>query len=152
MQPYNPRPSLQPVQRPTNAGGVSYARPQMQVPQRSMNAVDRALMHNFGSSPTLPPSYKHPQPHTPDHTATYASSTQAMFAAPEAPHQTPYQQMYHYDPVRQRKTYHFPFRALMVILVIGAMSFGAYAVYRAFTNPAPANAEFEQYNSDVLAP
>jgi len=125
----------------------------MQVPQRSANAVDRALMHNFGSSPTLPPGLgQHSQPHAPDRTAAYASSTQAMFASPAAPHETPYQQMYHYDPIRQKRTYHFPFRALMVILVIGAMSFGAYAVYRAFTNPAPANAELEQYNSDVLAP
>ena len=101
------------------------------------------MMHNFDapSRAAIPGAYGHfsqQQSHTP----TYANSTQALFAADDLqPNQTPYQQMYHYDPIKSRREFHFPFRALMIALVIGAMSFGAFAIYRAFTNPSPVNAE-----------
>ena len=144
MQPYSPRPSLQPTQRP--AGSAQYGRAGVQVPARGgyrnpANPVDRAMMHNFNDPRPMPTSYGHfSEPQT-SHTATYASSTQAMFAA-TPPQQTPYQQMYHFDPVKDRRDFHFPFRTLMIVLVVGAISFGAYAVYRAFTSPSPVNAEY----------
>lgn len=142
MQPHTPRPSLQPAQRPT--GAPSYGRPGVQVPQRGYGpAVDRAMMHNFNNTHPVPTGYGHfsdtnsGQQH---HAPTYAGSTQALFAQPDQ-NQTPYQQMYHLDPVKQRRLHSFPFRAFMITLVVGAVSFGAYAIYRAFTNPSPINAE-----------
>jgi hypothetical protein len=152
MQPLNPRPSLQPSQRPT--GGVHYGRSSVQVPQRGYGtAVDRAMMHNFNNTHPVPTGYGHfadthqAQQQRPP---TYANSTQALFADNQQPAQTPYQQMYHFDPIKQHRPHGFPFRAFMITLVVGAVSFGAYAVYRAFTNPSPINAESPY--SEVIEP
>jgi len=146
MQSFNSRPSLQPAQRTT--GPTGYGRTGMQLTQRSAggyhnpaNPVDRAMMHNFSDSRPLPSGYRHfSEPTATTPTTTYANSTQAMFASDEP--QTPYQQMYHFDTVKNHRDFHFPFRTFMIILVVGALSLGAYAAYRAFTNPSPVNAEY----------
>jgi hypothetical protein len=126
----------------------------VQVPQRGYGtAVDRAMMHNFNNTHPVPTGYGHfadtnqGQQH---HAPTYANSTQALFADTQQPAQTPYQQMYHFDPVKQHRQHGFPFRAFMITLVVGALSFGAFAVYRAFTNPSPINAESPY--SEVIEP
>lgn len=146
------RPSLQPSQRQT--GAVSYGRGGVRVPQRGYGpAVDRAMMHNFNNTHPVPTGYGHfadtnaGQRH---YAPTYANSTQALFAQPDHSNQTPYQQMYHLDPIKQHRPHSFPFRAFMITLVVGAVAFGAYAVYRAFTNPLPINAESPY--SEVIEP
>jgi len=103
--------------------------------------VDRAMMHNFNDSRPMPSSYGHFPQSQPGRTATYASSTQAMFASDDS-QQTPYQQMYHFDPIKNHRNFRFPFRTLMIILVVGALGLGVYAAYRAFANPSPVNAGY----------
>jgi hypothetical protein len=155
MQQYTPRPSLQPTQRPTGATDAFNRQPVVRVPQRPQGPADHTAARGFEPPHSNPSSYGHysASGEQPQRTPTFAGTTQALFAAPTLD-QTPYQQMYHLDPIRQRRQHHFPFRALMILLVVGAMSFGAYAVYRAFTNPAPANAElpYNAHNDPELGP
>lgn len=151
MQPLTPRPSLQPNQRPT--GPATYGRGGVNVPQRGAgyspaNPVDRAVVHDFAGSPVVSTSFGHFTETPKQHAPTYASATQAMFATDPDP-QTPYEQQYHFGSPQNQREFHFPFRALMIVLVIGAVSFGAYAIYQSFTNPSPVNAG---YNSTEVEP
>jgi hypothetical protein len=138
MQAFNPRPSLQSAQRPT--GSFNTPVRSLQVPARGplryAPPINHAMHHRFDDAINVPPQYR-------DHAAAsqspphaYSNSNAVLFGAPiDQPHT--------YTPgvISRVPRHDFPFKAMLVALIVVAAAAGVYAGIRIFSNPDQVNAD-----------
>lgn len=142
MQSFNPRPSLLPA--PRREAGFGVPSRGITVPQRTgyPGAVNQAMHHHFEAGPNVPPKYRGQAASSQLPTPTYANTNAALFGIGSLDQQPQYRsQTYIPGSVSRVPRHDFPFRALLIALIIIAAVGGIYAGVRIFSNPDPVNAD-----------
>lgn len=139
MQAFNPRPLLQPTQRPT--GHFSAPARSLQVPSRAAldytPPVNQAMHHRFNDATNVPPQYREHAAASQAPMHTYSNSNAVLFGAPVNQPRTAYTP----GVISRVPRHDFPFKAMFIALVIVAVAAGVYAGIRIFSSPDPVNAD-----------
>lgn len=95
--------------------------------------VNRAMRHRFDDATNVPPQYRsHASATAPSH----SSSNAILFGSPLEQPRT-------YTPgvISRVPRHDFPFKAMLIALVLVAAAAGIYASIRIFSSPDPVNAD-----------